>query len=50
VENPEVAKTVRVTADAIQIEPVVVAPVVATPILLVLLIILMLPKRRKNRR
>ena len=49
VENPEVAKTVRVTADAMQIEPVVVAPIVATPMLLVLLIILLLPKKKKNR-
>lgn len=50
VENTEVAKTVRVTADAMQIEPVVVAPVVAIPMLLILLIILLLPKKNKNRR
>jgi sortase A len=49
VENPEVAKTVRVTADAMQIEPVVVAPIVATPMLLVLLIILLLPKKKTRR-
>ena len=50
VENPEVAKTVRVTADAMQIEPVVVAPIVALPMLLILLIILLLPKHKKNGR
>ena len=49
VENPEVAKTVRVPADAMQIEPVVVAPIVATPMLLVLLIILLLPKKKTRR-
>lgn len=48
IENPEEAKTVYVTADAIQIEPLLVAPVVAMPILLVLLIILLLPKRPKK--
>ena len=47
IENIAEAKTVRVTADAIQIEPLIVAPVVAIPMLLVLLILLMLPKRKK---
>ena len=41
--------TIRVTADATQIEPIVVAPLVAIPMLLVLLIVLMIPKRRKIR-
>lgn len=41
VENIEEAKTARVTADAIQIEPLLVAPIVAVPILLILLILLM---------
>ena len=49
VENPEEAQVVRVTADVIQIEPVIVAPIVAAPILLVLLIIVIFPKK-KNRR
>ena len=48
VENQAEAKTVRVTADAMQIEPVIVAPMVAAPMLLILLIILLLPKRRKK--
>lgn len=48
VENETEAKTVRVTADAMQIEPMLVAPMVAVPMLLILLIILLLPKRRKK--
>lgn len=40
IENAEEAKLVRVTSDAVQIEPLLVAPVVAAPILLVLLIYL----------
>lgn len=47
VENAEEAKTIRVTAEAIQIEPLLVAPIVATPILLFLLILLLLPKKSK---
>lgn len=47
VENQEEAKAVRVTSDAIQIEPTIVAPIVALPILLVLLIGLMIPHRRR---
>ncbi len=47
VENEEAARTVRVTADALQIEPVIVAPLVAAPMLLILLIILLIPKRKK---
>ena len=49
IENIEESKTVRVTADAIQIEPLIVAPIVALPILLVLLIILLLPGKPKKR-
>lgn len=47
VENQEEAKAVRVTSDAIQIEPTIVAPIVALPILLVLLIGLLIPHRRR---
>ena len=49
IENLEEAKTVRVTSDAIQIEPTIVAPIVATPILLLLLIGLIFPKPKKRR-
>ena len=50
VETEKDAKNVRVTSDAIQIEPYLVAPVVATPILLVLLLGLLIPRRRNKRR
>ena len=46
----EEARVIRVTADAIQIEPYLVAPIVAAPMLLLLLIALLIPKPRKNRR
>lgn len=48
VENAEEAKVIRVTADAIQIEPIIIAPLLAMPILLVLLIGLLLPQKRKT--
>ena len=50
VETGAQAHTVRVTADAIQIEPIIVAPFVTVPMLLVLLVILLIPRRKKNRR
>lgn len=46
----EETHVVRVTADAVQIEPMVVAPIVAAPMLLILLFTLLIPKPRKNRR
>ena len=49
VETQEEAATVRITSDAIQIEPTIVAPIVALPMLLALLIILMIPKSLKRR-
>lgn len=48
IENLEEAKAVRVTADALQIEPILVAPFLATPLLLILLIMLMIPKKRRR--
>jgi len=48
-ENQEDALTVRVTADAMQIEPVIVAPLVAVPMLLVLLAVLLVSTGRKKR-
>lgn len=47
VDNQEVS-TVRVTSDAIQIEPVFVAPFAAAPILLVLLIALLFKTRKRK--
>ena len=48
IESQEEAKVIRITADALRIEPLMVAPFVAVPILLVLLIILLLPKQKKG--
>ena len=50
IENAPEARLVRVTADAVQIEPLLVAPIAAIPLLAVLLIVLLLPRRAKNRR
>ena len=52
IENLEDANSIYVTADAMQIEPLIVAPILAVPMLLLLLIAVMLPGSRKmdNRR
>ena len=47
VENEEIAKTVRVIADAVQIKPAVVAPVLAAPMLLILLVYSVFPRRKR---
>ena len=49
VANAEEAVQIRVTADAIQIEPLLVAPLVAVPMLLILLVVLLVSTRRKRR-
>lgn len=49
VENQEEAVAIRVTADALQIEPIIVAPVLAIPMLLVLLIVILIPKPKRRR-
>ena len=53
IANIEEASVAYVTADAIQIEPLIVAPIVATPILLLLFFALMLqdskPKKKPRR-
>ena len=49
IESQEEAKVIRITADAVRIEPLMVAPFVAVPILLVLLILLLLPKQKKGK-
>lgn len=48
-ENLEDAQNVRVTADAMQIEPVIVAPLVAVPMLLILLVALLVGTGKKKR-
>ena len=50
IANQEEARTVRVTADAMQIQPMIVAPFLAAPVLLLLLIGVMLPKPKKPRK
>ena len=47
IENID-TKTIRVTADAMQIDPVLVAPAVAVPILLVMLVWLLIKYRKKR--
>ena len=48
VENKKEAKSIRVTADAIQIDPQLVAPVAAVPMLLILLIWLLVHSRNRK--
>ena len=50
IDNIEEARKIRISADAMQIDPLLIAPVVAAPILLVLLIALMLPKPSRKKR
>lgn len=47
VENQEIAETIRVTADATQIKPTLVALIVAIPMLLILFMAMMLWIRRR---
>ncbi|MEE1057699.1 MAG: class C sortase [Acutalibacteraceae bacterium] len=46
VDNVKQTSDIRVTADAIQIEPVLVAPIVAVPIVIVLFVIILLSRRK----
>ena len=53
IENAENQKHIRVTADALRIEPVIVAPALAVPMLLVMLVVMLaVPhlRKRKNQR
>ena len=49
IETEEVKAVRRVTADAVQLEPLIVAPFVAAPMLLILLIVILIPKPRKRK-
>ena len=49
IETQEEKVVRRVTSDAIQIEPVIVAPFVAAPILFALLVVLMIPKSKRRK-
>lgn len=42
------SESIRLTADAIKIEPVIVAPIMALPVLVILLIILLISKPKKR--
>ena len=50
IENQANAASIRVTADAMQIEPVIVAPIVAAPMLLCLMLWVLLRDPRKKKR
>lgn len=47
IENLSISKTVYVTADAMQIDPILVAPIIALPILLLLFVYLLIRYRKK---
>ena len=49
IATEEVKAVRRVTADAVQIEPIIVAPFVAAPLLLILLIALLIPKPKNKK-
>ena len=49
IETEEVRAVRRVTADAVLLEPTIVAPFVAAPMLLILLIVIMIPKPKKRK-
>lgn len=48
IETSEEAAQLHITGDAIQIKPVLIAPMIALPILTVLLIVLLIPKKHKK--
>ena len=48
IDNIEETTKVIVTSDAMQIEPIMVAPMLAAPLLLILLIGLIIPKKRRG--
>ena len=48
IENVEEAKTLHITSEAMQIEPMIVAPIVALPILLVVFAIIMFKPKKKE--
>ena len=50
IENQKDASSIRVTADAMQMEPILVAPAVAAPMLLILLIWLLMSPQKKDKK
>ena len=49
VETPNQYKRIRVTAEALKIEPIIVAPIMALPMLLILLIGMLLSTRKRKK-
>ena len=50
IENAENQKHIRVTADALRIEPIIVAPALAVPMLVVMLVVMLaVPRLRKRK-
>lgn len=50
IENPESAAAVHIVADAIQVDPNVVAPIIAVPMLIVLLSVVLYRTRKRARK
>ncbi len=51
IETAQDAPTIRVTADAMQVDPMIIAPILASPVLLVLLLLLLCkPTKKRNKR
>lgn len=50
IETPDSADAIRVTSDAMQIEPILVAPAVGVPLVLLAVVILLLSDRRRRRK
>lgn len=48
IENAEEGRAIRVTADAVQVDPVYTAPAMAAPVLALLLLLSLIPKRRNG--
>ena len=48
IENSALESTARVTADAMQIEPMMVAAIMAVPLIILFMMILLLTDRKKN--
>ena len=48
IETPDKLKHIRVTADAVKIEPIITAPIMALPLLLVLLLWLLFSNRKRK--
>lgn len=49
IENAKEARIVRITADAVQIKPIIVTPIVAAPILFVMMLILLFKPTKKKK-